>query len=62
MAADVAQAKEAPAVVVIKSYDEPVTVFEGKFGDEEVVGFVETATSPKLVEMDQCALAPSLLE
>ncbi|EIE22882.1 protein disulfide isomerase [Coccomyxa subellipsoidea C-169] len=45
--------EEAPAVVVVKSYDEPVVVFEGKFGDAEISGFVEAATTPKLVEMDQ---------
>jgi hypothetical protein len=50
------QAKKAPAVVVVKSYDEPLVVFEGKFGDAEIAGFVEESTTPKLVEMDQCVL------
>lgn len=45
--------KAAPAVVVVKSYDEPVVAFEGKFEDPEITTFVELSTSPKLVEMDQ---------
>lgn len=48
------QADKAPAVVVIKSYDEPVVAFEGKFDDgSEIVTFIEEATEPQLVEMDQ---------
>lgn len=45
--------KAAPAVVVVKSYDEPLVAFEGKFEDPEITTFVELSTSPKLVEMDQ---------
>ena len=37
----------------MKSYDEPVVAFEGKFEDPEITTFVELSTSPKLVEMDQ---------
>ncbi|CAL8464780.1 g4315 [Coccomyxa elongata] len=47
------EVKAAPAVVVVKSYDEPVVAFEGKFEDPEITTFVELSTSPKLVEMDQ---------
>ena len=47
------QAKKAPALLILKTYDEPVVPFEGAFEEAAIAAFVETKTAPLLVEMDQ---------
>ena len=42
-----------PALLIVKTYDDPVVVFEGKFKDAAIAAFIEDKTAPVLVEMDQ---------
>jgi protein disulfide-isomerase A1 len=44
----------APSIVLHKKYDEPTATFEGKADDTAaIVSFVDAATEPELVELDQ---------
>ncbi len=47
------QAKEVPALVIFKTYDEPVVVYDGEFEGPAIKAFIEDKTAPILVEMDQ---------
>jgi hypothetical protein len=47
------QVDKAPAVVLFKTYDEPLVAFEGKFDGETIVTFIEEKSEPELVEMDK---------
>ena len=49
----VMQAKDVPALIVFKTYDEPTVVFDGKFDGAAIKAFIEDKTAPVLVEMDQ---------
>ena len=51
------QAKAAPALVIFKTYDDPIVVYDGKFEGSAIKAFIEDKTAPILVEMDQCAPA-----
>ena len=48
-----AQAKKAPAVLVFKTYDEPMVSIEGNLNEAAIVAFVESSTEPSLPEMDE---------
>ena len=47
------QAKSAPALIIVKTYDEPVVIYDGEFKHDPIVEFIEEKTAPVLVEMDQ---------
>ena len=47
------QAKSAPALIIVKTYDEPVAIYDGEFKHDPIVEFIEEKTAPVLVEMDQ---------
>jgi hypothetical protein len=47
------QAKKAPALLILKTYDEPVVAFEGSFDEASIAAFVEAKSAPLLPEMDQ---------
>ena len=47
------QAKDVPALVIFKTYDEPLVVFDGKFEEKPIAAFIEDKSAPILVEMDQ---------
>lgn len=47
------QAKKVPALVIFKTYDEPVLVYDGEFEGAAIKAFIEDKTAPILVEMDQ---------
>lgn len=49
------QAKAAPAVVLLKSFDEPVTPYSGEYTDAAITQFALSHSEPVLAEMDQCA-------
>ena len=49
------QAKAAPAVLLLKSYDEPVTEYSGAFSEEALAQWALANCEPVLTEMDQCA-------
>lgn len=51
-----AQAKGSTGhVMLLKSYDEPVTPFEGDVTEEALTQFALSHAEPVLPEMDQCA-------
>ena len=47
------QAKSTPALIIVKTYDEPVVIYDGEFKHDSIVEFIEDKTAPVLVEMDQ---------
>ena len=47
------QAKEVPALIIFKTYDEPTVTYDGKFEGSAIKAFIEDKTAPILVEMDQ---------
>lgn len=49
--AELAKGGKAPSVVLFKTYDDPETVFSGKYAD--LKAWVESESSPLLPEMDQ---------
>ena len=51
------QAKAAPAVLLLKSYDEAVTEYSGAFSEEALTQWALANCEPVLTEMDQCAPA-----
>ena len=47
------QAKEVPALIIFKTYDEPTVTYDGEFEGSAIKAFIEDKTAPILVEMDQ---------
>lgn len=40
-------------MVIFKTFDEPVVVFDGKYDEATLSAFIEDKSAPVLVEMDQ---------